>query len=98
MPMSGGKQDQFSASYGGMNLLEFGKDGSVVIKPIHLRQDFSLALKSCLLTCYSGQSRVSSKIISSQTKSIISNDKAVMSAMEAIKNSAYEMNNALHAF
>ena len=95
--MSGGKQDQFSASYGGMNLLEFKKDGSVVVQPIQLRQEFSLTLKSWLLTCYSGQSRLSSKIISSQSKSILSNDTEVISALGAIKNSAYEMNSAVLA-
>jgi D-glycero-alpha-D-manno-heptose-7-phosphate kinase len=95
--MTGGKQDHFSASYGGMNLLEFEKGGSVVVKPIHLRQNFALTLQSCLLTCYSGQSRVSSKIIDSQTESIITNDPVVMMAMESVKQSAYEMYNVLQS-
>ncbi|QHI35426.1 D-glycero-alpha-D-manno-heptose 7-phosphate kinase [Kordia antarctica] len=57
-----GKQDQYAASFGGLNLFEFSKNGAVTRTPILLNSDFKTALNKRLLLFYVG-SRTSTKNI-----------------------------------
>lgn len=57
-----GKQDQYAASFGGLNVFEFLKNGDVIRTPILLNSDFKTALNKKLLLFYVG-SRTATKTI-----------------------------------
>ncbi len=59
---AGGKQDQYMASYGGINLLTFNKNESVFVSPVSLDIDKLEKLKSHMAFYYTGISRQSSNI------------------------------------
>lgn len=61
-----GKQDQYAAAYGGMNLFEFQKDGYVDIKPLTYNRDVWGKLENNLLLVYSGRGRSANSILQKQ--------------------------------
>ena len=52
-----GKQDQYAAAYGGLNLIEFHPDDSVVVSPVVCRPETAARLQRSLLMFYSGITR-----------------------------------------
>jgi D-glycero-alpha-D-manno-heptose-7-phosphate kinase len=58
-----GKQDQYAAAYGGLNLIQFNADGSVYVDPIIMPQSMHRQLSENLLLFYTGQSRSASNIL-----------------------------------
>ena len=67
-----GKQDQFAAAYGGLNIIRFIEDGSVKIEPIKMEEDAYKQLQKCLMMFYTGTSRSASEVLIDQKKNIIS--------------------------
>lgn len=65
-----GKQDQYAAAYGGLNLYTFNKDGSVFVDPLILPADIYTALEDNLLMFYTGDVRSASDILKEQTQSV----------------------------
>lgn len=61
-----GKQDQYAAAYGGMNLFEFNKDDSVDIKPVTYNREVWGELEKRLLLVYSGKGRNANSILQKQ--------------------------------
>jgi len=61
-----GKQDQYAAAYGGMNLFEFNTDGHVDIKPITHSRNLWQDLEQRLLLVYSGRGRSANSILQKQ--------------------------------
>jgi len=61
-----GKQDQYASAYGGMNLFEFHKDGSVEIRPTTYNPDLWRNLEKRLLLVYSGRGRNANSILQKQ--------------------------------
>jgi D-glycero-alpha-D-manno-heptose-7-phosphate kinase len=57
----GGKQDQYASAVGGINLLEFDKNG-IRSTPVDLSPDCTKQLESMLLLCYTRAARLSSRI------------------------------------
>lgn len=91
LKLNGGKQDQFSAVYGGFNLMEFNKDGSTSVLPLNL-DDFMLnELESSLMLFYNGRSRSSAKIISEQISNTKKKKLKTITAMHSLKKCAYKM-------
>lgn len=58
----GGKQDQYMAAYGGINLLQFNADESIIVKPIVLKKEERKNLERNLLMFYTGIERSSATI------------------------------------
>ena len=85
----GGKQDQFAASFGGINFFQFNQDRSVTCENIHLKQDFYKQFNSSILLYYTGASRVSSNIIEDQSDQILNSDKIINSFHNIKKNAAF---------
>lgn len=93
--LAGGKQDQFSAAYGGLNFMNFSTDGAVTVDPIKISDGFRNELESSLILYFSGISRSSARIITDQTLSINSDNTESLVAMHEIKAEASAMRAAL---
>ena len=63
-----GKQDQYAASYGGLNHIKFHKDESVDVIPLNLNDSFLKIFESSLRLYYTGERRNASSILSEQKK------------------------------
>jgi D-glycero-alpha-D-manno-heptose-7-phosphate kinase len=101
--MKGGQQDQYAAAFGGLNFMEFHRDGSVLVNPLRIRSSTKSELESSLLLYYTGVSRFSASIIQDQISSVSSGDAASVDAMNCLKEEAMSMKRSLlrgelHAF
>ena len=76
-----GKQDQYAASYGGLNRYHFNKDGSVDVEDLNLEKDYEHIEKNLMLF-HLGGSRKASSILTDQNKNL-------KTEMNAINNSIY---------
>lgn len=92
---SGGKQDQYAATFGGFNFMEFGKNNSVIVNPLRVKRWIVDELESSLLLYYTGISRYSSSIIDEQKKNTADKQSSALEAMHKIKQSAYDMKVAI---
>lgn len=70
-----GKQDQYAAAYGGLNIIHFKQDGAVVVEPLYVSKEIRLALQENLIMFYVGNQRKASSILAEQKKNISSDDK-----------------------
>lgn len=91
----GGKQDQYSAAFGGMNFMTFHKDNQVDVNPLSLASNVRAELESSLLLFYTGASRASAEIIKELSHSICQGRKTSLDAMHGLKKEAFMMKKAL---
>ncbi len=70
-----GKQDQYAAAYGGLNVIEFLPNGHVAVQPLHLEAEVSNSLQENLCLYYIGNQRSASSILSEQQKNTAAADK-----------------------
>lgn len=89
--LSGGKQDQYAASIGGINFIEFGKNQEVKVKRMNLNSNEIEFLQNHLVLYFTGESRSSAKIISEQMQNAKQNVKSSVDAMHQIREQAYGM-------
>jgi D-glycero-alpha-D-manno-heptose-7-phosphate kinase len=92
---AGGKQDQYTASFGGVNLMEFGPNDRVAINRIELPKWVINELEASTVLFYTGQSRESAKIIQDQVKNVGDSKHDSYLAAIALKRDAIEMKDAL---
>jgi len=92
--LSGGRQDQYAAAFGGFNFIEFHRDDTVV-NPLRIRPDILNELEYRMLLCYMGQTRQSAHIIDRQTRSYRAGRKPVVQALDRLKAETVEMKKAL---
>jgi D-glycero-alpha-D-manno-heptose-7-phosphate kinase len=90
----GGMQDQYAATFGGVNFIEFS-DKAVVVNPLRVALDRLNELEYNLLLCYTGRTRLSAHIVERQTQSFVSKKTEVVQALDAQKEMAIQMKNAL---
>lgn len=62
-----GKQDQYAAAFGGMNLIEFNEDESVNVTPIIMSRDDRYKLQDNIVVFYTGITRSASGILHQQS-------------------------------
>ncbi|MBR5906468.1 MAG: dehydrogenase [Bacteroidales bacterium] len=93
--LSGGKQDQYAAAFGGFNFIEFLPDDSVIVNPLKVKRWITDELESSLLLYFTGKSRSSARIIDEQRKNTSSGNAEAIEAMHLIKQSAREMKAAV---
>ena len=67
--MSGGKQDQYAATFGGFNFMEFNKE-NVIVNPLRIRNRYADELAHNLVLYYTDTSHVSAEIIEEQQKNV----------------------------
>ncbi len=94
MKLSGGRQDQYAAAFGGFNFIEFTRE-STVVNPLRIRPDVLNELEYRLLLCYMGQTRESANIIDRQTRSYREGRKSTVEALHRLKTDTLEMKKAL---
>jgi len=70
-----GKQDQYAAAFGGLNLIRFHEDDSVTVDPIISKPETIKKLENSILVFYTGRTRSSSAILSSQNKNMQNSQK-----------------------
>jgi D-glycero-alpha-D-manno-heptose-7-phosphate kinase len=66
----GGKQDQYMAAYGGIQLMKFYQDETVSIKPLVTSEEIRETLENNLLLLYTGIQRSSADIHRKQSSSV----------------------------
>ena len=89
--MSGGKQDQYAATFGGFNFIEFFSDDRVVVNPLRIRKYIINELETSLVLYFTGASRDSAKIIEDQVGSLKADRVKSLEAMHRVKRSAYNL-------
>jgi D-glycero-alpha-D-manno-heptose-7-phosphate kinase len=93
--LSGGKQDQYAASFGGFNYMEFLKNDIVIVNPLKIKRWIIDELESSMVLFYTGKSRSSAAIIEEQQKNTSTGNKVAIEAMHRIKQSSIDMKLAL---
>ena len=93
--MSGGKQDQYAATFGGVNFMEFFADEKVIVNPLRIKNIFLDELSYNLVLFWTETSRLSGKIIEEQQNNVRSNKQESITAMHKIKEQAVLMKEAL---
>lgn len=93
--MKGGKQDQYAATFGGVNFMEFYKDDKTIINPLKVRKWILSELEQSLVLFYTGVSRESNNIIEEQSKNIVNKSGNTIEKMLEIKQEAFEMKESL---
>jgi D-glycero-alpha-D-manno-heptose-7-phosphate kinase len=90
----GGHQDQYAATFGGFNFIEFEAD-RVIVNPLRVPPDVVHELEHNMLLCYTGKTRSSDRIIEDQTKRWQGGEEQALAGLRAGKELAVEMKNAL---
>ncbi|MGQ2989692.1 MAG: GHMP family kinase ATP-binding protein [Brevundimonas sp.] len=93
--LSGGRQDQYAAAFGGINYIEFLQNDRVIVNPLRVSDAICNELESSLVVCFSGRSRSSAAIIDQQTAGMKTANHDTMAAMHKLKADAAEMKRAL---
>ena len=65
-----GSQDQISAAYGGLNRIEFRRNGSFDVAPVILPPGRSDLLRTHLMLCFTGVSRIAAEVAKSQIENL----------------------------
>ena len=93
--MAGGKQDQYAATFGGFNFMEFYDNDKVIVNPLRIKQEIINELQFNILLYYTGTSRLSSKIIEAQVKNVSAKKGKSVEAMHKLKEQAILMKEAI---
>src|SRR5512133_2568028 len=65
-----GKQDQYAAAFGGLNIIHFESNGNVQVEPLYIKNDTYHQLQENLLMFYIGNQRKASDILSEQKRNV----------------------------
>lgn len=94
--ISGGRQDQFVATYGGFVRLEF-RDPDATVEPLVLDPPFAAELERRMLLCYTGASRFSGATIDRVMRAYECGDANVAGALDGLRAVAERAAEALRA-
>lgn len=95
LKMAGGKQDQYAATFGGFNYMEFYANDKVIVNPLRIKDNYVYEMEFSLLLYYTGTSRLSAKIIEAQTKNVNQKKQKSIEAMHKLKEQSLMMKEAI---
>ncbi len=93
--LSGGKQDQYAATFGGFNFIEFYKDDVVIVNPLRIKNWIKDELEASMILYYTDISRYSSEIIDEQKSNVAQKEPKTIEAMHELKEASVKMKDAL---
>ena len=88
-----GKQDQYAAAFGGLNLIEFLPNGSVNVEPVLISDQTRKELNSNLKLYYIGNQRSASGILAEQKKNTAQKEK--LDTLGKMVDLVYDLKDAL---
>ncbi len=95
LAMAGGKQDQYAATFGGFNFMEFYNNDKVIINPLRIKDRVMSELANNIVLFYTQTSRNSSDIIEQQQKNVSGKNFRSIEAMHKLKEQSVMMKEAL---
>ena len=91
--IAGGYQDQYTASFGGFNIMYFNQDKSIEVKKLEIEETFLKNLEDSTLLYYTNISRKAHHI--EKEKSLLINSEKSIESMHKIKNDALRVKDAI---
>jgi D-glycero-alpha-D-manno-heptose-7-phosphate kinase len=95
LSLSGGRQDQYAAAFGGINYIEFLAGDRVIVNPLRVPRGVLNELETSLVICFTGVSRSSEQIIAEQQRGMTEHSRAAIESLHQLKSDAQEMKLAL---
>lgn len=86
--LSGGRQDQYAATFGGINFMEFYDHNRVIVNPLRVKDTILNELENSMVLYYTGTSRDSAKIIDEQIANAKKGNSTSVEAMHQVKKDA----------
>jgi len=90
-----GKQDQYVASFGGVNSYEIERDGTVSVRPLVISSHSMAELENNLLLFYTGIKRDASQVLGRQKQDQEKGDRRAIETMHEIKRIGYRVRDSL---
>jgi D-glycero-alpha-D-manno-heptose-7-phosphate kinase len=95
LQLAGGRQDQYAATFGGVNFMEFYSGDKVIVNPLRIKQQHLFELENNLLLYYTSTSRDSAAIIKKQSLNVSEKKESSIEAMHHLKHQAVLMKETL---
>ncbi len=95
LAMHGGKQDQYAATFGGVNYMEFFANDNVIVNPLRIKDKWLHELENNLILFFTETSRLSSSIIAKQSENVKKKNVKSIEAMHNLKEQSLRMKEAL---
>jgi D-glycero-alpha-D-manno-heptose-7-phosphate kinase len=95
LSLAGGKQDQYAATFGGVNFMEFYAADKVIVNPLRIRPQYMHELGNNLVLYFTATSRESAAIIKEQVKNVNNKNEGSIEAMHQLKEQAKMMKEPL---
>ena len=95
LKLTGGKQDQYAAMFGGVNFMEFYEEDKVIVNPLRIKSQYLHELENNLVLYFTATSRESATIIDEQVKNVNTKNEKSIEAMHQLKEQARMMKEAL---
>ena len=95
LKLAGGKQDQYAATFGGVNFMEFYEADRVIVNPLRIKPEYMHELENNLVLYFTATSRESAAIITEQVNNVNSKNEKSIEAMHHLKEQAQMMKEAL---
>lgn len=90
-----GKQDQYAAAYGGLNLIRFHPDETVSVDPVMCKPELLRQLEDWTLVFFTGRTRSASAVLRDQSRALLETDRKRL--MRRMVELAFELKQELES-